>query len=127
MGARLELCPKGLSSTISCGLPGLKWHSTPNLTYFAKSSFSKRSISGQDQRHIVGTVSRPHGRKIQELKDGQCHGGSFRKNDALELVSSLPEIQLEGKFNNQARNEVLWRTLIGDKMIKAPELEHKGL
>jgi hypothetical protein len=51
----------------------------------------------------------------------------FRKNDALELVSSLPEIYLKGNFNNQARNEVLWRTLIGNTMIKAPEREHKGL
>jgi hypothetical protein len=50
----------------------------------------------------------------------------FRKNDALELVSSFPEIYLRRKFNNQARTEGLWRTLIGDTMIKAPESEHKG-
>jgi hypothetical protein len=52
---------------------------TPNSTCFTESSFSKRSISGQDQRHTVGTVLRPHGRKIQELKDGHCNGGSFQE------------------------------------------------
>jgi hypothetical protein len=50
----------------------------------------------------------------------------FKNNDALELVSSFPEIYLHGKFNNQARTEALWRTLIGHTMINAPESEHKG-
>jgi Heterokaryon incompatibility protein (HET) len=88
------------------------------------------SVRGLYLDKISATLSEPFqglmDAKFKNSRMATATAEVFRKNDALELVSSLPDIYLKGKFNNQARNEALWRTLIGDTMIKAPERENKG-